>query len=97
MKNFTAASIIGSALVAATIGLATPALAAPSGSGNAQETISSLQAQGYKVIVKNTGSLPLGQANVVSVRQGDDTKQIIRRGGDTFEKVLYTTVYVDVK
>ncbi len=70
MKKFTAATVFGTALTAATVGLAAPALAAPSGPGNAQDTISSLEAQGYHVIVNRLGDAPLNEASVVSVGQG---------------------------
>ncbi|AQA04592.1 hypothetical protein BVC93_21625 [Mycobacterium sp. MS1601] len=70
MKKFTVATIVGTALTAATLGLAAPALAAPTGVGNAQDTISSLEAQGYKVIVNRLGNAPLNEANVVSVGEG---------------------------
>ncbi|MDT5002092.1 MAG: hypothetical protein QOK12_4197, partial [Mycobacterium sp.] len=42
MKNLGFATIVASGLVAAVLGLAAPADAAPSGPGNAQDTISKL-------------------------------------------------------
>lgn len=70
MKKFGFATIAASALTAGFLGLAAPAFAAPTGAGNAQDTISSLEAQGYKVIVNRLGSAPLNEANVVSVGEG---------------------------
>lgn len=70
MKKSALAIAIGAAATAAVVGLATPALAAPTGAGNAQETIASLEAQGYKVIVNRLSQAPLDQANVVSVGTG---------------------------
>jgi len=49
MKKFGFAATIVGGLAAAIIGLAAPAAAAPTGPGNAQQTISELQAQGYTV------------------------------------------------
>ncbi|GAS89578.1 hypothetical protein [Mycolicibacterium brisbanense] len=99
MKKFAFASAFVGAAAAAVIGLAGPAQAAPSGPGNAQQTISELQAQGYNVIVNRTGSTPLDQATVVSVRPGQTFSQTDHRnpGGDLQTTVTGKTVYVDVK
>ena len=70
MKNFGIATVAAGALTAGFLGLAAPAVAAPTGAGNAQNTISSLQDQGYKVFVNRLGNAPLNEANVVSVGQG---------------------------
>ncbi|MBU9765315.1 hypothetical protein FR943_15860 [Mycobacterium sp. TNTM28] len=98
MKLGFATALVGAA-AAAVIGLATPAQAAPSGPGNAQETISELQAQGYKVVVNHIGSTPLDKASVVAVRPGQTfTRTDSGNPGDSFEtQVVAKTVYVDVK
>ena len=70
MKNIGIASIAASALAAGFLGLAAPALAAPTGAGNAQDTISSLEAQGYKVIVNRQSNAPLSESSVVSIGEG---------------------------
>ena len=70
MKKFGFATAAAAALTAGFLGLAAPAMAAPTGAGNAQDTISSLQDQGYKVIVNRLSTAPLSQASVVSVGQG---------------------------
>ena len=70
MKNIGIAGIAATALTAGFLGLAAPALAAPTGAGNAQDTIASLEAQGYKVIANRLGNTPLNEANVVSVGEG---------------------------
>jgi len=99
MKKFGFATVAASALAAAVIGLAAPAQAAPSGPGNAQETISDLQAQGYTVIVNRLGNAPLDQASVVGVRSGQTYSRTDHSGpgDDLSTKVLNKTVYVDVK
>ncbi|HEY9265412.1 MAG TPA: hypothetical protein VIQ11_12485, partial [Mycobacterium sp.] len=61
---------IAAGLSAAVLGLAAPADAAPSGGNSAQQTISQLEAQGHRVIVKRQSSTPLSEASVVSVRPG---------------------------
>jgi hypothetical protein len=99
MNKFAFASALVGATAAAAIGLAGAAQAAPSGPGNAQQTISELQAQGYNVIVNRTGSAPLDQATVVAVRPGQTFSQTDHRnpGGDLQTTVTGKTVYVDVK
>ena len=107
MKNLTAATVIGTALTAATLGLAAPALAAPTGAGNAQDTISSLQDQGYKVIVNRLSTAPLSEASVVSVGEGptfSHTNSNNRAEGgyapnsdNQFAPVNTKTVYVNVR
>ena len=98
MTKLAFATIAVTGLSALTIGLGPPAVAAPSGTGNAHDTISSLEAQGYKVIVNKIGDAPLAESSVVAVRPGRTiTQRVNDTGGDTIEKVLYTTVYVDVK
>lgn len=99
MKKFGFATVAASALTAAFLGLAAPALAAPTGPGNAQDTISSLEAQGYKVVVNRIGNAPLEQASVVSVRSGQTYSRTDHSGpGDDLSTTLLSkTVYVDVK
>ncbi|MEW2479683.1 hypothetical protein ACPCIR_16390 [Mycobacterium sp. NPDC051198] len=87
--------IIAAALgvaVAAIIGSAGVASAAPNGPSNAQQTIKELQSQGYTVIVNRVGSSPLDQASVVAVRPGPNFSRT-----DTLSAVTQRTVYVDVK
>jgi hypothetical protein len=101
MKKFglVTATIAGAA--AAIIGLAAPAAAAPTGPGNAQQTINELQGQGYTVIVNRTGTAPLDQATVVAVRPGQTYSRtdtgVPGAGNDIYTTVTDKTVYVDVK
>lgn len=99
MKKFGFATVAASALTAAFLGLAAPALAAPSGPGNAQDTISDLQAQGYTVIVNRIGNAPLDKATVVAVRPGHTYSRTdsSQPGEDRITTLLSKTVYVDVK
>jgi hypothetical protein len=92
-KQFGIAAVIANGLSAAVIGFAAPSQAAPSGPSNAEQTISQLQAQGYKVIVNRLGSAPLDQSTVVAVRHGQNFSRV-----DTLnDTVTQRTVYVDVK
>jgi hypothetical protein len=101
MKKFGFGATVVSGLVAATIALAAPATAAPSGPGNAQQTINELQAQGYTVIVNRLGTSPLDQATVVAVRPGQTYSRtdsgVPGAGNDIYTTVTNKTVYVDVK
>ncbi|MED5816317.1 hypothetical protein VST63_28495 [Mycolicibacterium sp. 050232] len=78
--------------VAAIIGSAGVASAAPNGPSNAEQTIRNLQSQGYTVIVNRLGSSPLDQASVVAVRPGPNFSRT-----DVLSAVTQRTVYVDVK
>jgi hypothetical protein len=106
MKKFGFATIAATALTAGFLGLAAPALAAPTGAGNAQDTISSLEDQGYKVIVNRLSETPLDQASVVSVGEGPTfthTDQNAKNGQSytgydrQFAPVNTKTVYVNVR
>lgn len=73
MKKFGFATLAASTLTAAFLGLASPALAAPTGPGNAQDTISQLEARGLRVIVNRQGVIrPLDEAQITSLRFDTD-------------------------
>ncbi|WP_264036643.1 hypothetical protein [Mycolicibacterium tokaiense] len=93
MKNLTAATLIGTALTAATLGLAAPALAAPTGAGNAQDTISSLQDQGYKVIVNRLEGPTFSHTNSNNRSEGGYAPN----SDNQFAPVNTKTVYVNVR
>ena len=98
MKNLTIATT-AAALSAAFLGLAAPALAAPTG-GNADATISQLEAQGNRVIVNRLSDAPLSQASVVGVNRGSDIRSTVM---DDFNDRTYQqsvtgqVIYVDVR
>ena len=99
MKKFGFASMLAGGLAATVLGLAAPAGAAPTGPGNAQDTINRLQADGYSVIVNRIGATPLDQATVVAVRPGQTySRTDSGTPGDSFGTTITgKTVYVDVK
>ena len=102
MKKFGFAATVVSGLAAAVIGLAAPAVAAPSGPDNAQQTIGQLKSQGYTVVVNRLGNTPLDQAEVVAVRRGQtythiDAGQPVIGSDRNFATVQDNIVYVDVK
>jgi NADPH:quinone reductase-like Zn-dependent oxidoreductase len=96
MTSFGLATLAGGGLAAAAIGLAAPAVAAPSATGSAQDTVRQLEASGYKVILNTVGGASLDHCTVTSVRPGRQiTMPVTDSGGDLKNQVLYTTVYVD--
>ena len=101
MKKIGFATVIASGLTAVGLGLAAPVEAAPAGPGNAEQTISQLQAEGYHVIVNRVGSAPLDQATVVAVRPGQTYSRTDSgapgAGNDIVTTVTNKTVYVEVK
>src|ERR1700754_571678 len=98
MKKFGFAAPVVSGRAAAAIGLAAPAIAAPTGPGDAQQTINVLRAQGYTVIVNRIGTSPLEQADVVAVRPGQTYSRtdsgLPGAGNDISTTVTDKTVYV---
>jgi aspartate carbamoyltransferase catalytic subunit len=97
--KYTITTAAAAALAAGIVGLAAPAQAAPSG-GNAADTISSLEAQGNRVIVTRQSSTPLDQASVVSVTRGPAIPQSVpfaTSQGDNSRSVRSQTVYVTVR
>ncbi len=99
MKTLTITTAAAAALAAGVLGLAAPAVAAPTG-GNAADTISALEAQGNRVIVTRQSSTPLDQASVVSVHRGPDVRQSIpvpNSIGNGSRSVSNQTVYVTIK
>jgi hypothetical protein len=99
MKSFGFATITATALAAGALSLAAPALAAPT-AGNAQDTIASLEDQGYKVVVNRLGMTPLSEANVVSVGEGPAFTHNVAADGSSSDysvPVSTRTVYVNVR
>ena len=73
MNKLGFATITAAVFATAVLGFAGPAAAAPSGGGNAQDTISQLQDRGVRVVIDRQGSVgPLDQASVGSVRLDTD-------------------------
>lgn len=100
MKTFTITTAAAAALTAGVLGLAAPALAAPSGAGSAADTISALEAEGNRVVVNRQSNAPLDEASVVSVTRGPDVRRSVPNAtsnGDNNRSVSNQTVYVNVR
>ena len=91
MKKFGFATVLAGGLTAAVLGVAAPAGAAPTGPGNAQETINQLQADGYQVILNKVGTAPLSNCAISAVRPGQ-TYSRTDSGAPGAQDDLITTV-----
>ncbi|CAA0130976.1 Uncharacterised protein [Mycolicibacterium vanbaalenii] len=106
MKKFAVTTTVAAGLSAAVLGLAAPALAAPSGTDSAADTISRIEADGNRVIVNRQTSTPLSEAEVVAVRPGPAIREWVSvpgRQGDNRNKIdtvlqeVGTVFFVDVR
>jgi hypothetical protein len=96
MKKYVVAALTTGALASAALGLAGTAAAAPTGP-SVDETVKTLEASGYNVIVNKTGAAPLSSCNVSAVRPGQTHSTTDSRGGGSLKTTVTSqTVYVDV-
>lgn len=91
MKTLAFPAVIAGGFVAPILGLASSAMAAPSGPGSAQDTVDTLRASGYHVVMNKVGAAPMDQCAVSGVRRGNP----VTVSADP--RVVYTTVYVDLQ
>ncbi|MEZ0341509.1 hypothetical protein ACAG25_16160 [Mycobacterium sp. pV006] len=101
MKTFVTTATVAAAagFSAAIFGLAAPAAAAPSGSGDAHATISQLEADGNRVIVTRHGNTALKDATVVGVRPGPEFTKWVwdAQRDDRIQVPAGRTYYVTIK
>ncbi len=100
MKKFALSTAAAAGLSAAVLGLAAPAFAAPSAGGNADQTISQLEAEGNRVIVNRLSDTPLSQATVVGVQPGASLRgSVASADGDSVRQNVVTgqVYYIDVR
>lgn len=76
IKKIGFATVAASGLTAAVLGLAAPAVAA--NPDTAQDVVSSLESDGYRVFVNNPNRVPLDEATVTSITPGNDVKEWVR-------------------
>lgn len=97
MNRYAISGIIAGAMTATVLGLAGVANAAPTGPSQVNDTVRTLEASGYHVIVNRSGAAPLSSCTVESIRPGQTFSTIDSRGGGSpNETVLSKTVLVDV-
>ena len=99
MKSFTL-PVIAAGAIAAALGLAGAAGAAPSGPVDASQTVSQLQARGFNVIVNKVGTAPLDSCVVNAVRPGQTFSRMDSGVPGAMDDIVTTvtamTVFVDV-
>ena len=84
-------------MTGAGLALAAAAGAAPTGPTSVDQTVQTLEASGYHVIVNRTGAAPLSQCTVSGVRQGQTHSTEDSRGGSSINTTITSkTVYIDV-
>jgi hypothetical protein len=97
MKSHVTIGIIAMTLTSASLTLAAAAAAAPTGPSQVDETVRTLEASGYNVIINRSGAAPLSQCTVSTVRPGQTSSTTDSRGGSSIHTTITSkTVYVDV-
>jgi len=97
MKRYLAVGFTTTALASGFVALAAVANAAPTGPSQIDDTVRSLEAEGYNVIVNRTGDAPLSQCSVSAVRPGQTHSTTDSRGGGSLNTTVTSqTVYLDV-
>jgi hypothetical protein len=97
MKQYLIWALAVGAVAASGLGVAAMANAAPSGPTQVEQTVRTLEASGYHVIVNRTGAAPLSSCSVSAVRPGQTHSTFDSRGSSSpSETVTAKTVYVDV-
>jgi hypothetical protein len=96
MKTYAALGFTSVGLAAAAVALAGVVTAAPTGPSQVDDTVRTLQASGYNVILNRTGSAPLSECTVSGVRSGVTHETTDVRGSDIKPMIISDTVYVDV-
>jgi len=97
MKKYTFSILIAGAMAGSVLGLAGVAAAAPSGPSRVDDTVRTLEASGYHVIVNRSGAAPLSSCTVESIRPGQTFSTTDSRGGGSLSQtILSRTVLVDV-
>ncbi|WP_454231411.1 hypothetical protein [Mycolicibacterium fortuitum] len=76
-KTVAIATLIGSGLAAAAATLAVPVLAAPNDTDSAQDIVTQLQNEGYKVIIDKMGHGSLEDCKADNVRTVSGTGQTV--------------------
>jgi hypothetical protein len=97
MKSYLSVGFTATAVVSGFVALAAVATAAPTGPSQVDDTVRTLEAEGYNVIVNRTGAAPLSQCTVSAVRPGQTHSTNDSRGGSSINTTVTSqTVYVDV-
>ena len=82
-NTFTLAVAVIGGFTATTLGFASAATAAPSGVGNAQDTINALQSQGFNVILNGAAVYPLSGCKVTGIEDSTAPTSTHQDAGST--------------
>jgi hypothetical protein len=93
-NTFTVAVAALGTFTATALGLASPVAAAPSGFGDAQDTINALQSQGFNVVVNGAAVYPLSGCKVTGIEGLDSSN--IDSAGRRIDPTKFDTVYIDI-
>ena len=97
MKSYVIIGITATTLTSAAMALAAVAAAAPTGPSQVDDTVRTLEASGYNVIINRSGAAPLSQCTVNAVRPGQTHSTTDSRGGSSINTTITSkTVYLDV-
>jgi hypothetical protein len=97
MKSYVIIGITATTMTSAAIALAAAAAGAPTGPSQVDDTVRTLEASGYNVIINRSGAAPLSQCTVNAVRPGQTHSTTDSRGGSSLNTTITSrTVYVDV-
>lgn len=94
LKTFAISAACIGAIAVCTLGLSGTATAAPTGFGNAQETVDALKAQGYNVVLNGASELPLSSCKVIGVEGLNNSN--VNSAGTRVDPAQFDTVYVDI-
>ena len=97
MTKYLIPLLAAGGMAAAVLGLNGIANAAPSGPSRVEDTVKTLEASGYDVIVNRIGAASLPSCSITGVRPGQTHSTVDSRGGSSLnETVIAKTVVVDV-
>jgi hypothetical protein len=100
MIHTTKIAVTAGAIAFAVVAVAGSANAAPSRQQAASDAVNTLRAQGFHVILSKTGTAPLDQCAVTSMRPGQTFERndsgAAGAGSGIVTTVMDKTVYVDV-
>lgn len=96
MNHVALVGMAASVLATSALALVGTAAAAPTVPSEVDDTVRTLQASGYTVIVNRTGAGPLSDCSVTAVRPGVTHQIMDTRGSDIKPLIISNTVYVDV-
>jgi hypothetical protein len=97
MRKYIFTTLTTGALALAALTSVGVAAAAPTGPSTVNDTVRTLEASGYNVIINRTGAAPLSECTVSAVRPGQTHATTDSRGGSSLNTTITSqTVYVDV-